>query len=90
MARFNLGNIRGPQGPPGRDGKNGRDGADGRTADVATRTSNGLMSKEDKIKLDGIPGTLKEIKDLYTEQNKAIDNNTSRLSSANDKLERYL
>lgn len=85
--KINLGNIRGPQGPPGRDGRNG---ADGRTADVATRTSNGLMSKEDKVTLDGIPGTLKEIKDLYTEQNKAIDNNTSRLSSANDKLERYL
>ena len=59
--RMILGNIRGPQGPPGRDGlqgrqgppgRDGRDGADGRTADLATSSENGLMSKEDKTKLD--------------------------------------
>lgn len=114
MARFNLGNIRGPkgpegprgpqgtqgprgytgpQGPPGNQGIQGppgKNGADGRTASVATTTSNGLMSKEDKSKLDGMTNALQEIKKLYTEQNKAIDGNTSRLKSTNDKLEALL
>lgn len=96
MVKFFLGNLkgpkgdRGPQGPPGPAGARGADGADGRTADVATRTSNGLMSKEDKSKLDRMSGALAEIKDLYTEQNNAIDGNTTRLKKANDQLERLL
>lgn len=96
MVKFFLGNLkgpkgdRGPQGPRGLQGPRGADGADGRTADVATRTSNGLMSKEDKVKLDGMSGALAEIKDLYTEQNDAIDGNTTRLKNANNKLEAFL
>lgn len=48
------------------------------------------MSKEDKTKLDEIPGVLAEIKDLYTAQNDAIDRNTTRLKNANNKLEAFL
>lgn len=87
MAKYKLGNIRGPRGP---QGPPGRDGADGRTANLVTASENGLMRKEDKAKLDGVSEALLEIKKLYTEQNKAIDGNTTRLKNANNALERYL
>ena len=49
MAKIQLGNIKGPKGDRG---PTGPPGADGRTADLATSSANGLMSKEDKAKLD--------------------------------------
>ena len=55
MARIQLGNIKGPKGdrgPAGERGPTGPPGADGRTVNLATTSENGLMSKEDKTKLD--------------------------------------
>ena len=48
----------GPQGPKGDKGDVGPQGPAGQnatTTDVATSIKNGLMSKEDKTKLDGLP-----------------------------------
>ena len=51
--------AQGPKGDKGDKGDTGPQGPSGATASVATKTSNGLMSAEDKKKLDGISGGAK-------------------------------
>ena len=45
----------GPKGDKGDVGPQGPAGQNATTTDVATSIKNGLMSKEDKTKLDGLP-----------------------------------
>lgn len=44
--------LKGDDGAPGAKGDPGIPGESGATANVASTTANGLMSKEDKVKLD--------------------------------------
>ncbi|MGK9249870.1 hypothetical protein, partial [Melissococcus plutonius] len=54
--------IGAPESVKGEKGEKGDPGINATTTEVVTTTANGLMAKEDKVKLDGLPNiTLEKV-----------------------------